>query len=221
MKGPMTLRQLSATLFWGDSKILDDRGEFIATLLPDLDIRDRAIVVAVYLPETCRGVLFIENQDTYTAAAGGTPSEAGDFALVFAAGFRGAASRVRTRSGALLHYAGSVDPTVVEQFDAWWYGQGAAPGPCWLWGDLDFAGMQILKSLRSRFEDLHAWQPGYEPMLRHLQTFGGYGTAVAEGKGQVDPGQTGCAYADSVLLPAIRKFGQMDQERLRDTYSVS
>ena len=81
--------------------------------------------------------------------------------------------------------------------------------------------MQILKSLRSRFEDLRAWQPGYEPMLTHLRNFGGYGTAVVEGKGQVDPGQTGCAYADSVLLPAIREFGQMDQERLRETYSVS
>jgi hypothetical protein len=217
IEGPLTLRQLSATLFWGDSKILDDRGELAAALWPKLDIRERALVVATYLPETCRGVLFIENQDTYTAAAAGTQSEAGDLALVFASGFRGAASRIRTRTGAVLHYAGPAGAAIVMRFDAWWYGQGAALGPCWFWGDLDFAGMQILKSLRSRFEGMEAWQPGYEPFLTQLSRFGGYGAAAAEGKGQLDPGQTGCAYADSVLLPAIRKYGQMDQERVRSS----
>ncbi len=75
------------------------------------------------------------------------------------------------------------------------------------------AGIQILKSLRSRFDDLHAWQPGYAPMLAHLKEFGGYGVAAADGRGQLDPVQTGCAYADSVLLPAIREHGQLDQER--------
>jgi hypothetical protein len=211
----MTLRQLSATLFWGDSKILDDRGELIAALLPHFDIRERVLVVSVYLPAAYRGVLFIENQDTYTAAAAGTLSQARDFALVFAAGFRSSASRVRTRSGAMLHYAGAASPDLVSHFDAWWYDRGAAAGACWFWGDLDFAGMQILKSLRSRFDDLRAWRPGYEPMLAHLRTFGGYGTEPIEGKGQVDPGLTGCQYADSVLLPAIRRFGQMDQEQQR------
>jgi hypothetical protein len=63
-------------------------------------------VIAVHLPERCKGVLFIENQDTYTAAAAGSPTEALEFALVYAARFRGTAARVRNRSGALLHYAG-------------------------------------------------------------------------------------------------------------------
>jgi hypothetical protein len=58
-------------------------------------IRDRALVIAVYLPERCKGVLFIENQDTYIAAAAGSPTEALEFALVYAAGFRGTAARVR------------------------------------------------------------------------------------------------------------------------------
>jgi hypothetical protein len=117
----------------------------------------------------------------------------------------------------LLHYAGPAGAAIVMQFDAWWYGQGAALAPCWFWGDLDFAGMQILKSLRSRFEGMEAWQPGYERLVTQLSRFGGYGAAAAEGKGQLDPGHTGCAYADSVLLPAIRKYGQMDQERVRSS----
>jgi hypothetical protein len=209
---PMTLRQLSATVFWGDSKILDERGELVAALLPQLTIRDRALVIAVHLPERCEGVLFIENQDTYTAAAAGTPSEALKFAVVYAAGFRGTAARVRSRSGALLHYAGPGARDLAPRFDAWWYDGAAGFGPAWFWGDLDFAGMQILKSLRSRFEDLEAWPLGYEPLRVQLEVAGGYGAWADDSKGQMDPILTGCAYADSVLLPAIRRHGRRDQE---------
>jgi hypothetical protein len=209
---PMTLRQLSATVFWGNSKILDDRGELVAALLPHLEIRDRTLVMAVHLPRECRGVLFIENQDTYTTAAAGTPVEARELALVFAAGFRGSAARVRSRSGSLLHYAGAGRLEFAARFDSWWYDKGPAFGPSWFWGDLDFAGMQILKSLRDRFEGLCAWAPGYESMRVQLQIKGGYGARIDDEKGQVDPILTGCPYADSALLPAIRRYGQLDQE---------
>jgi hypothetical protein len=212
LAAPMTLRQLSATVFWGNSKILDDRGELVAALLPHLQIRERTLVMAVHLPLRCRGVLFIENQDTYTTAAAGMPAETRELALVFAAGFRGSAARVRSRPGCLVHYAGPGRLDYAERVDAWWYEGGAAPGPCWFWGDLDFAGMQILKSLRERFEGLEAWRPGYESMLAQLQTRGGYGASIDEAKGQADPGRTGCAYADETLLPAIRRYGRMDQE---------
>jgi hypothetical protein len=212
MTDPVTLRQLSATLFWGNSKILDDRAELIAALLPQLQIRDRALVIAAYLPEQCRGVLFVENQDTYTNAAAGMPAEARELALVFAAGFRGGASRVRSRSGSLLHYAGPGMIDHAKRFDSWWYQNGASFGPTWFWGDLDFAGMQILKALRNRFEGLEAWVPGYESMLGELQSRGGYSGRIGEARGQVDPGDTGCAYADGTLLPAIRWYGQWDQE---------
>jgi hypothetical protein len=214
VRGPVTLRQLSATLFWGDSKVLDERGELVAALWPELAIRERALVVAVYLPATCRGVLFIENQDTYTAAAGGMVAGVADLALVFAAGFRGAASRVRSRQGALLHYAGPGEAARVSEFDEWWFGQVAKEWPCWFWGDLDFSGMQILKSLRSRFADLCAWQPGYEPMLAHLKMSTAYSGRLIDDRGQIDPMVTGCPYADSTLLQAIRELGPMDQEML-------
>ncbi len=39
-----------------------------------------------------------------------------------------------------------------------------------------------------------------------------YGARLDDTRGQADPGMTGCAYADGKLLPAIRLFGQMDQE---------
>ncbi len=212
IRAPLTLRQLSATVFWGDSKILDERGELVAALLPHLRILDRMLVIAVHLPERCKGVLFIENQDTYTAAAAGTPAETTEFALVYAAGFRGTAARVRNRSGALLHYAGPGLRELASRFDAWWYDRATGFGPTWFWGDLDFAGMQILKSLRGRFEDLEAWPVGYDALRVQLEVDGGHGGRADDSKGQIDPILTGCAYADSVLLPAIRRHGRRDQE---------
>jgi hypothetical protein len=212
--GPITLRQLSVRSFWGDSKVLDDRGDLIAALFPDLAIRERKLVVSVFLPEDNRGVLFVENQDTYTSIAAGHHPDCDQLAVVYAAGFRGAAARVRSLDGALLHYAGPGATAGKAAFERWWYEGGAAPVQCWFWGDLDFAGMQILKALRNRFEGLQAWRPGYEAMLEQLQLYGGYRPAMDEARGQVDPGATGCAFADEVLLPAVRKLGQMDQERL-------
>ncbi len=209
---PATLRQLSATAFWGDSKVLDDRGDLLAALFPDLVVRERTLVVSVHLPASCRGVLFIENQDTYTAAVAGFPEEAGCLALVYAAGFRSTAARVRSRSGALLHYCGEGSAAMLPAFERWWYEEGPVPGPLWFWGDLDFAGMQILKALRSRFADVCAWRPGYEPMLETLRTRGGYRPPATDAQGQSDPGVTGCPFADEELLPAARTHGQLDQE---------
>lgn len=221
LRGPLTLRQLSAFACWGDSKFLDDRGELIATLFPQLQIRERAIVVAIHLPVDCAGVLFIENQDTYTMACSGEPLAVSRLGLIFASGFRSSAERVRMRDGSLLHYAGAVSPQLRERFESWWFDAGEPLGPCWFWGDLDLAGMQILKTLRARFGEVTAWQPGYAPMLAALGAAGGYAVAGARSRGQADPGTTGCLYADTVLLPAIRERGQLDQEAIAGAGGVA
>ena len=98
-------------------------------------------------------------------------------------------------------YAGPGLRELASRFDAWWYDGETGFGPAWFWGDLDFAGMQILKSLRSRFENLEAWPVGYEPPRAQLEVGGGHGTRANDSKGQIDPILTGCAYADSELLP--------------------
>jgi hypothetical protein len=211
--GPVTLRQLSAFAFWGDSKVLDDRADLIATLFPRLEVRERAIVVAVFLPDDPKGVLFIENQDTYTAATSGVPDSLQSYVLIYASGFRSSALRIRSRSGALLHYAGSGASDAKRDLERWWFDEGEPCGPCHFWGDLDFAGMQILKTLRARFGEVTAWRPGYEPMLAALRTQGGHHGHREDATAQVDPQLTGCSFADEILLPAIREHGQVDQER--------
>jgi len=255
--GPATLRQLSALAFWGDSKVLDDRGDLIAALFPQLCIRERLIVVAVHLPPQIESVLFIENLDTYSAAIDGQPPQTAGHALVYMAGFRGAAARIRSPQGARLHFAGP-GRMQAAAFDRWWFEEGpASPSPglpaglssgpsggpspgsppeslsgsssgvpggslrrAYFWGDLDFAGMQILKSLRQRFREVEAWQPGYQVMLAdRLAAPPGDTRGRRDLSRQIDPGTTGCEYADSVLLPAIRTHGFWDQERIADRTS--
>jgi len=208
---PATLRQLSTRTFWGHSKILDGRAELLATLFPNLPVRERPIVVAVHVPTSIEGVLFIENQDNYSAVIDGEPDASRNLAAVYLSGFRGTATRIRNRHGAHLHFGG---PGIErrEAIAKWWFNESEL-APLYFWGDLDFSSMQMLKSLRQRFGNVEAWRPGYEPMLAELTATSGNNV---RDYGQVDPGVTGCAFADEILLPAVRALGWWDQERIAD-----
>ncbi len=209
---PLTLRQLSALHFHGDSKRLDDRESLLLALFPQLPLRTRPLLINVHLPTHCNGVLFIENQDSYTLACEGTPRDAQGWALVYAAGFRGTAERLRRRDGIRLHYDGPGQSRWQARFESWWFGESDAPGPLAFWGDLDFAGMAILAGLRQRFDSLTAWEPGYRPLLEQLRNHGGHALEAADKQNQTDPGATGCSFADHELLPAVRIHGGVDQE---------
>jgi len=211
--GKFTLRQLSARAFWGHSKVLDTREDLLQQLYPEIEFAPRPVLLHVCLPESFNGVLFIENQDTYIQALAGRPAEVDGLALVYGAGFKSSAGRIRTREGAILHYQGGSTGSRQADFEAWWFDQRSPEWPTWFWGDLDFSGMEILKALRQRFGDVQAWQPGYAPMMRLLREGRGHSPDTADKAEQVDPGSTGCPYADEELLPAMWEIGRfVDQE---------
>jgi hypothetical protein len=165
--------------------------------------------VAVHLPNEYRGVLFIENQDTYAAAIRATGAEMQGLAFVYASGFRSSAARIRSRDGAIVHFSGPAGANLTEQFEQWWFREADIVLPAWFWGDLDFAGMQILKSLRDRFKPMSAWTYGYDRMLPLARSASAQRYNARE---QIDPISTGEPYADAVLLPVIRECGFVDQE---------
>jgi hypothetical protein len=210
-KGP-TLRQLSARCFWGDSKLLDGRQELLRGLFPDLSVTPRRLLVDLYLPPKIEGVLFIENLDSYLDALGQrSVTDAVGLVLVYSAGFRGSAERIRRREGVCLHYHGETSLAQRQRLEMWWFGESDEVLPSLFWGDLDYAGIAILKTLRLRFPDMLAWQPGYRPMLERLAD--GHRAVDAGKQEQADPGESGCPYADLQLLPSIRKLGRfVDQE---------
>ena len=201
----LSLRQLSSRCFWGNSKFLDSREELIRELYPDLAIRVRPVMVSIFIPETIEGILFIENQDNYTNAVTGNPTACKNLILVYAAGFKGSASRIRQTDGVSLHYHNKANTRAQQQLEDWWFKRHTCDWPVWFWGDLDYAGMGILKALKQRFTEIRAWPPGYEPMLKLLQQQKGHSPDMAGKQAQQDPGTTGCEFADKILLPAIRQ----------------
>ncbi len=209
----LSLRQLSSRCFWGDSKFLDNRETLVRALFPAIRISPRPVLVNVFLPESIEGVLFIENQDSYTQAITAQQDTFKHLALIYVAGFRGSAARIRETDGASLHYH-SVSPTTRRsEFERWWFRQMHTDWPVHFWGDLDYSGMGILKALKKRFVEISAWRKGYIPMLERLQQGKGHPPVLADKQAQKDPGNTGCQFADTVLLPLIReRLAFVDQE---------
>lgn len=214
---PLLLREVSAKLFWGMSKVLDDRQRLVAALLGELEcpFPSSPIQLLVQLPEReFREVLFIENQMSFEQAVRSGSARLEGVAVAYAAGFKGSAQRLRTSWGASVYYSqrGASTPELRSMFEAWLHAE-SMERPTYFWGDLDWSGMGILRAMRQSFPDIQAWPTGYEPMLHHLRSGHGHTPYEADKQGQVPVASTGCPYADEQLLPALRNTGAfMDQE---------
>jgi hypothetical protein len=217
-EAPLLLREVSANLFWGQSKVLDSRQALVAAILnvDECPFPEAPIQLQVFLPENdFDGVLFfIENLVSFDLATRDKTGRFSGLALVFASGFKGTAKRLRSATGASVYFAGhgSLAGAASQRFLNWLVASSETL-PVWFWGDLDYAGMQIIKSLRNSFDELEAWQPGYQPMLDALLTGNGHAPDAAKKANQKSLDVTGSFYADQYLLPAIVSTGKfLDQE---------
>lgn len=216
-EAPLLLREVSSRLFWGQSKVLNKRQALIATILSidECPFPEAPIQLQVFLPENdFDGVLFIENMVSFDLATRDKTGRFSGLSLVFASGFKGTAKRLRSATGASVYFAGhgSLSSTASQRFLNWLVAGGETL-PVWFWGDLDYSGMQIIKSLRNSFDELEAWQPGYQPMLKALLAGNGHAPEAAGKINQKPLENTGSNYADQYLLPALAKTGKfLDQE---------
>lgn len=210
LRKPMTLRALSARCFQGDSKVLERYEPLVRQLYPDLasHILPRPLLLAVYLPQSFQKLLFVENQDSFLALAQRRPPTT---ALIYSAGFRGSALRMREPEQVVFSYLDATAPSCAD-FERFWFSD-RQDRLVHFWGDLDYAAMGILKAVRQSFTEASAWLPGYDPMLEQLQAGEGHSSTSANKGLQKDPGVTGCQWADDRLLPAIRQASAfVDQE---------
>ncbi|MEY4561663.1 MAG: hypothetical protein RLZZ618_940 [Pseudomonadota bacterium] len=215
---PMLLREVSANLFWGMSKVLDKRQGLVAALMAvdECPFPESPVQLQVHLPSAgYRAVLFIENLTSFEQAIRSSSGAFEGLALVYACGFKGSAQRLRSPGGCSLFYSskGALGGDLRDAFEAWLFGKGATPA--FFWGDLDWAGMRILAAMRGTFTGLTAWEPGYAPMLTALCEGHGHSPEAAEKQGQKSLAATGCRFADEQLSPALRDTGRfLDQEHL-------
>ncbi|SDK24677.1 Wadjet anti-phage system protein JetD domain-containing protein [Microbulbifer yueqingensis] len=219
-----TWRQLSARSFLGDSKYLDaeHRQALVRMLFPGRSdrVRERPILMHLYLPEEWREVLLVENQDSFLAIADCRPET---MALVYIEGYRGGAARVRAPGVVRFGTLNEASLELRRDFLQWWQGQSSRDLPAHFWGDLDYEGMHIAAALKRSFASLDCWRPGYERLLARLQGGGGHPPELAGKARQRSLGQTGCPYADEYLIPALEREGAcVDQEALsgRELHSL-
>jgi len=133
--------------------------------------------------------------------------------LVYAAGFRGSARRLRSRSGCRLYLRAPAAAAALPEIESWLFDAARSDCPVAFFGDLDFAGLQILASLREVFPAARAWQLGYAALADCLRQGVGHAPEQAGKALQTDPEVTGCAWADEELLPLLRHHGRcVDQE---------
>lgn len=211
------LREASAKLFWGISKALDGRQPLVAAILGmnECPFPEAPVQLHVQLPTgEMAGVLFIENLTTYERAVRAGSAALASLALVYAAGFKASARRLRSLDGASLYYArgGALGSEEVSRFESWLFSENCEL-PVYFWGDLDWSGIRILQTLRKTFTTARAWQPGYAPMLVQLTSGRGHEPAAADKSGQQPVHATGCQYADTALIPALTQLQAfVDQE---------
>jgi hypothetical protein len=217
------LREVSSRTFWGLSKILDHRSDLVAALLglAECPYPTQPIHLNVYFAGVFSWILFIENKTSFERAIRdarealfhGRFSPYAGAALIYSSGFMGTAGRMRKSSGSRAFYCLDAvsNANQVEVFDAAFYSDIDVNTA--FWGDLDYAGVAILSSLRTNFPSTRAWEPGFAPMLVRLESGEGHAPEEAKKVGQKMILSTGCSYADRFLIPALAKHGRfIDQE---------
>ena len=203
-------RQESARCFWGLSKIFDKRDEFNNYFA----LESMSITLLIHpKSNSIKDILFIENLDTFHSAIESTNSIFDDFVLIYSAGYKLSAKRIRNRNGSKMFFTDDCifSKETKEEFISWFYFEKEMNINTFFWGDLDYSGIDILSSLKTNFPNLRAWEEAYSKMLDALDF--GHPPIMAKKENQREPRVTGCNYADDLLLPALKeKKLFLDQE---------
>src|SRR5690606_8148513 len=102
-------------------------------------IQPRPLLLTAWAPAGFSQLLIVENQDSFLRLVESPPA---GYALLYSGGFRASADRLTSEHTRFAFLPGSD----ASEFEQQWR-SGALP--MYFWGDLDFAGMGILKALRS------------------------------------------------------------------------
>lgn len=205
-----TLRQLSARYFWGDSKYLESLPNLHARMIYGealAQLRPRRLLIHVALGcEPGLPLLLIENLDTFNALSQWQLP----YHLMYLAGFKGTADRMRSEQSVALFYDASPARSLITDFEQQWFS--GRPLAAWFWGDLDYSAMAMAAAIRKWIPGLRAWEPGYRPLAGAVAA---HGHPFSRKGGQAVVEATGIEYIDRVLLPAMRDSGRfIDQEWL-------
>jgi hypothetical protein len=215
---PLSTYQISARLFWGHSKLLKGKEQWLCELLglPESAILARMLPVEVAFPsESPSGILMLENLDSYFSACNGNWPDCDRLIKLYTQGFRGAAARIRNPACARLHFAdqGLPSPARLDAFRAAWFQGAAFAWPVYFCGDMDWSGLAIFRALQPVFPGIQPWRIGYEIMLQAARQGGGHAGAMAGKINQLPLDTSGDAWLDTHVLSFLKTHQRfVDQE---------
>jgi hypothetical protein len=214
---PLTLYQLSAHLFWGDSKALKGKERLLDQLfsIEVTQMLSRPVLIEGTYRPGCEGILLVENMDTFLAASNGQIQSAENLTVLFAQGFKGTTSRIRTKGMARFYWSDSPfpEPQWLTNFQEAWFGTSTFPVPIYYFGDLDPAGLSIYRQMRATFPEIKPWEIGYKALVKALERGHGHALALAEKANQGSLPDTGCPWMESYVTPVMKDTGLcIDQE---------
>lgn len=208
-----SVRHVSAKYFWGISKALDNKEQIIEYC----KLKPMPVLLHVKaMSNDSKKILFIENLDTYTEVINSHNQLFKEYILIYSSGFKASAKRLRIKEGSRIFFEETCCLTDESRnfFKKWLYMEENDNLNTYFWGDLDFAGINILSSLRKIFPHIKAWEMGYQHMLQALMKGEAHSPDAANKENQIEPNLTiGCEYTDLVLIPAL-KYNKLfvDQE---------
>ncbi|UFH60387.1 Wadjet anti-phage system protein JetD domain-containing protein [Sulfurovum mangrovi] len=201
------VREASAFIFWGHSKILDNRPEFWDML----KIEQQPIQILVSLKnENCKSILFIENKQTFESLQR-NESLSNRYILIYLSGFMGTASRLIDRKYRSF-YINAPGGIGISNEDLHAIFDHQSEFHYYFWGDLDYEGINIYLALKKLFSSVVLWEPGYGKMIQMLSVSNGHTASAAKKTNQQKPGKTFERYIDDLLIPQMEEKGFFDQE---------
>lgn len=192
-----SIKEMSAILFWGLSKILDK----YPLLVEYLQATTTPILVNAYSYTThFTRVIFVENYTTYTKLI----SSKDDALYIYSAGYSLSHESIKKR--AVFHFAHNArgKDKALDFFN------GKDFLPCFFYGDFDFDGIQIFLTLKNTFLDI-TLDPRYEIMKEYVLQGLGHTPKMAKKENQKRPATTHDTYLES-LLDTMSTHGFFDQE---------
>ncbi|WP_122894124.1 Wadjet anti-phage system protein JetD domain-containing protein [Arcobacter peruensis] len=201
------IREASAFIFFGHSKILDSRNEYWDIL----NIVQQPIQILVFASkENLTNILFIENKQTFESLKN-KKSVTEKNILIFLSGFMGTAERLKDEKYRSFYFQGTNNINYKEKslhkiFDE------QESFKFYLWGDLDYEGINIYLALKKTFLKVKPWKYAYDIMIKQLLGANGHDAFSAEKENQKKPSLTGDDYIDCILIPTMDQYGFFDQE---------
>lgn len=199
------IREASAYMFWGKSKVLDNRSD----LWNVFKIKQHPIQILVFCATNKKNILFIENKQTFESLQKVHRIKS-NYILIYLSGFMGTASRISNKEyrSAYMKYPKNFNSyiNVDDIFEDESYNH-------YFWGDLDYEGVNIFIALKNTFPKVSIWEEGYNLMIEKLNIGEGHSAEFSKKEKQKYPKNSiEIEYINKVLLPIMDEKGFYDQE---------